>query len=106
MSRARSLRDIVRDIREDYRPDGTVFDRDPERVSVLKEAVARLPEADRTLLLLYAELQSYRKMGAALHLSHMTCRRAVVRIRARVLEMYAEEMERRRKLIENANRLK
>ncbi len=95
---------MVRDIRIDYRPDGTVFGTDPERVEILKEVVAALPEADRTLLLLYAEMQSYRKMGAALHLSHMTCRRTVVKIRARVLEAYRAEMERRRRLIENANK--
>lgn len=102
----RTLAEMVRDIGIDYRPDGTVFDPDPERVSVLKEVVAALPEADRRMLLLYAEFRSYRQMGAALHLSHMTCRRAVVRIRARVLEEYAEEMEHRRRLIENANKWK
>mgnify|MGYP004530018517 FL=1 len=102
----RTLQEVVTDIREDYRPDGTVFDPDPERVSVLKEVVAALPEADRRMLLLYAEFASYRRMGRALHLSHMTCRRAVVRIRALVLEAFEAETARRRELIENANKLK
>lgn len=97
---------MVRDMRIDYRPDGSPFTPDSDRVALLKEVVAALPEADRTLLLLYAEMRSYRKMGAALHLSHMTCRRAVVKIRARVLEAYGKEMERRRRVVENANKLK
>ena len=47
-----------------------------------------LSQADKTILLLYVDCQSYRKVGKKLNLSHMTIRREILRIRDIVLEEF------------------
>ena len=58
---------------------------------IVKQILARLPQVDRTLFVLYAECQSYRKLGKALGLSHMTARKEILRIRQTIVEEYAKE---------------
>ena len=63
-----------------YRPD--VFTEDTPQVARAKWCVDNcLTPADRTIIILYAELGSYRKLGARLGLSHTTVRKEVLRIR-------------------------
>lgn len=70
-----------------YRPD--IMDDEDERAAKLKEIIeTKLPTVDRTIILLYADCQSYRKLGAMLGLSHMTVRKECLRIRAKILEEY------------------
>ena len=78
-----------RQIRQEYEFDPSIFNAGDPRVERLKEIVQnKLSQADRTILLLYVDCQSYRKLGKKLNLSHMTCRREVMRIRKIVLEEY------------------
>lgn len=73
-------------IKEEYRHDPSIFNPDDPRVARLKEVIdTRLSQADKTILLLYVDCQSYRKLGKKLNLSHMTCRREVMRIKQIVL---------------------
>ena len=44
--------------------------------------------ADKTIILLYVDCQSYRKLGARLGVSHMTLRREVQRIKNIILKEY------------------
>lgn len=85
---------LVRDykeIRSEYAFDPSVFNDEAERVRLLKQIIAeRLNAVDRTIILLYADCQSFRKLGARMRLSHMTVRREVLRIRAEILEYYNE----------------
>lgn len=76
-------------IREEYRWDASIFNPDEPRVARLKEIIQNnLSQADRTILLLYVDCQSYRKLGKKLNLSHMTCRREVMRIKRIVLQEF------------------
>jgi hypothetical protein len=49
---------------------------------------------DKTLILLYTDCQSYRKLGHRLGLSHMTCRKEVIRIKNIILKEYERGNER------------
>lgn len=70
-----------------WRPD--IMGEGDERAARLKEIIeTRLPTVDRTIILLYADCQSYRKLGKMLGLSHMTVRKECMRIRGKILEEY------------------
>lgn len=78
-----------RAVKQEYAYDPTIFNVDSERVSRIKEIISTsLSVPDRTLILLYAEYQSYRKLGEQLGLSHMTVRREILRIRKIILDEY------------------
>lgn len=75
-----------RAIRAEYAYNPSVMSLDDERVARLKEIIdTKLSQVDRTLILLYVDCQSYRKLGAKMHLSHMTCRREILRIERIIL---------------------
>lgn len=76
-------------IAADYAYDGTIFNEDDARLSAVKYIINhRLDQVDRTIILLYADCQSFRKLGKRLGFSHMTIRKEVRRIKARILEEY------------------
>ncbi len=78
-----------RAIKEEYAFDPSIFNQGDPKVERLKEIIdTKLSQADKTLLLLYVDNQSYRKVGAKLGLSHMTLRREIIRIRKIVLEEF------------------
>lgn len=78
-----------RAVKQEYAFDPSIFSVDDDRVSRIKEIIStRLSVPDRTLILLYAEYQSYRKLGEQLGLSHMTVRREILRIRKIILDEY------------------
>lgn len=69
-------------IAQDYAYQGGVFCEDTPKVRRTKWVVEHcLTPADRTIIILYAELGSYRKLGARLGMSHTTVRKEVLRIR-------------------------
>lgn len=76
-----------------------MFSDAPERTELLKEIVAtRLNEVDRTIILLYAEIQSTRKLGKRMGMSMMTVWREIQRIKAEVITIY-EDLARKRGII-------
>ena len=78
-----------REIRREYAFNPDVMSPDDPRVARLKEIIEkRLSQVDRTIILLYADCLSYRKLGNKMHLSHMTIRREVIRIKKIILEEY------------------
>lgn len=78
-----------RAVKQEYAFDPSIFNVDDDRVSRIKEIIStRLSVPDRTLILLYAEYQSYRRLGEQLGLSHMTVRREILRIRKIILDEY------------------
>lgn len=91
-------REIVKDYREikdDYawRPD--IMNNDDERVARVKEIINKsLSIVDKTIILLYVDCQSYRKLGKRLGVSHMTVRRECQRIKKIILEEYERGNER------------
>lgn len=84
--------EVVREfraIKQEYAFDPDIMSRDDERVSKIKEIIdTKLSLVDKTIILLYADCQSYRKLGAKMHLSHMTIRREVIRIKNIILKEY------------------
>lgn len=88
----KNLREVVADyktIRKDYEFDSSVFCKDTPRVSLLKHILKeRLSDVDRTLIILYIDLQSYRKLGRRLGLSHTVVAKEIRRIKDQVLEEY------------------
>lgn len=81
-----------RQIKQEYAWNPDIMNPDDPRVSRVKEIIdTKLSQADKTILLLYVDCQSYRKLGKKLNLSHMTVRREVLRIRKIVLNEFNEQ---------------
>ena len=82
-----------RQIKKEYAYDPDIMCQDDPRVSRLKEIIdTKLSQVDKTIILLYCDCQSYRKLGKKMHLSHMTIRRECMRIKKIILEEY-DKME-------------
>lgn len=76
-------------IAADYAYDGSIFCEDDARLNAVKYIINnRLNQVDRTIILLYADCLSFRKLGQRLGFSHMTIRKEVRRIKARILDEY------------------
>ena len=74
-------------ILEDYQPDNDIFSEEDEVVAKLKDVIFnRLSEIDRRVILLYAELQSQRKVAKLLGVSASTVNILIRRIRKEILE--------------------
>lgn len=78
-----------RKIKAEYAFDADIMCEDEERVSRIKEIIdTKLSLADKTIILLYVDCQSYRKLSARLGVSHMTIRRECQRIKKIILDEY------------------
>lgn len=78
-----------RTIKRDYAFNADIMSQDDERVARLKEIIdKKLSLVDKTIILLYTDCQSYRKLGKKMNLSHMTIRREVMRIKKIILQEY------------------
>lgn len=78
-----------RQIKREYAYDPGIFNQDDARVKRIKEIIdTKLSQVDKTIILLYCDCLSYRKLGKKMHLSHMTIRREVIRIKKIILEEY------------------
>ena len=76
-------------IKQDYAFNPDVMSEDDPKVARLKRIIdTKLSQVDKTIILLYCDCQSYRKLGKMMHLSHMTIRREVIRIKNIILEEY------------------
>lgn len=76
-------------IKQDYAYNGDIMCEDDPRVARLKRIIdTKLSQVDKTIILLYCDCQSYRKLGKKMHLSHMTIRREVIRIKNIILDEY------------------
>lgn len=86
----RRTADIVRsyrDIKDDYAAKCDIMDEDSAFMRHIKWVVAHcLTPADRTIIILYAETASYRKLGKRLGLSHTTVKNEVHRIRQIIID--------------------
>ena len=87
-------REIIKDfkeIKDDYAWHPDIFTKDDERVSKIKEIInTKLSLVDKTIILLYADCQSYRKLGKRLGVSHMTIRDECLRIKKIKLREYGK----------------
>lgn len=91
MSREKEAVKEYRDIATDYAWNPDIMCEEDERVNRIKEIIdTRLSAADKTIILLYADCQSYRKLGTRLGVSHMTIRKECLRIKKIILEEYEQ----------------
>lgn len=80
-------------IAPDYAWDGSIFCEDEARLSAIKYIINnKLDQVERTIILLYVDCLSYRKLGKRLGFSHMTLRKEVMKIKAKILAEY-EKMQ-------------
>lgn len=78
-----------RAIKQDYAYEPDIMSKDDERVAKIKKIIdTKLSLVDKTIILLYVDCQSYRKLGEKMHLSHMTVRREIIRIKNIILKEY------------------
>lgn len=88
----KEINDIVeryRSIKVDYAFDADIMSAEDERTARLKEIInTKLSLVDKTIILLYIDCQSYRKLGKMMHLSHMSARKEVIRIKKIILAEY------------------
>ena len=80
-----------KDIEEDYRFDSSIFTQDADKVAAVKYIIdKKLSRVDKTLILIYADCQSIRKMGQRLGFSHTTIRKEVTRIKNIIMKEYRQ----------------
>lgn len=78
-----------RKIKQEYSYNPDIMNEEDERLTRVKKIIdTKLSLADKTIILLYVDCQSYRKLGARLGVSHMTLRREVQRIKKIILKEY------------------
>ena len=78
-----------RKIKQEYTYNPDIMNEEDERLTRIKTIIdTKLSLADKTIILLYVDCQSYRKLGARLGVSHMTLRREVQRIKNIILKEY------------------
>ena len=89
MKTEREVVSELRKIRQDYTYNPDIMNEEDERLTRLKKIIdQKLSLADKTIILLYVDCQSYRKLGKRLGVSHMTIRREVQRIKNIILKEY------------------
>ena len=89
MKTEREVVSEFRKIRQDYAYNPDIMNEEDERLTRVKKIIdQKLSLADKTIILLYVDCQSYRKLGARLGVSHMTIRREVQRIKSIILKEY------------------
>ena len=89
MKTEREVVSEFRKIRQDYTYNPDIMNEEDERLTSVKKIIdQKLSLADKTIILLYVDCQSYRKLGKRLGVSHMTLRREVQRIKNRILKEY------------------
>ncbi len=78
-----------RKIKQEYSYNPDIMNEEDERLTRVKKIIdTKLSLADKTIILLYVDCQSYRKLGKRLGVSHMTLRREVQRIKNIILKEY------------------
>ena len=74
----------INEIVEEYELDFTTFTDIDERLLDIEDKWNSLKETDRTILILYAEYKSYRKVASMLGFSHSTIRNYIQQIREKL----------------------
>ena len=89
MKTEREVVSEFRKIKQEYTYNPDIMNEEDERLTRVKKIIdQKLSLADKTIILLYVDCQSYRKLGARLGVSHMTLRREVQRIKNIILKEY------------------
>lgn len=83
---AREVKERVLGLREYYKPElPDIWDEETTGKAALI-ALNELNTVDRTLMMLYTDLQSYRKLGKMLNISHVAIKMEIDRIREQMID--------------------
>lgn len=83
---AREVKERVLGLREYYKPElPDIWDEETTGKAALF-ALNELNTVDRTLMMLYTDLQSYRKLGKMLNISHVAIKLEIDRIREQMID--------------------
>lgn len=83
---ARTVKERVLGLKEYYKPElPQIWDEDTTGKAALL-ALNELDTADRTLFMLYTDLESYRKLGKMLNISHQSIKLEIDRIREQLID--------------------
>ncbi len=77
---------MYKKVQADYAFNPDVFSEDDVRVAALKKVISELPAVERTIMILYTELQSYSELGKVLNCGKSTAFEYVKRIRREILK--------------------
>lgn len=76
---------MYKHVQADYAFNADVFSEDDARTAALKKVISELPPVDRTIMILYVELQSYGELAKVLNCCKATAFQYVKRIRLDIL---------------------
>lgn len=75
---------------DDYKENDDVFSEEDQRVSLLKQIINNnLTDAEKRLIILYIDVQSFRKLAKELNISTSTCYNYINNIKKKILITYA-----------------
>lgn len=77
----------LRDILKEYEYEENIFTLDDPRVVAIKWALSKIPDADRIIYCLWLDLESSRKVGRILGVSHSTILKELKRIKNEILDL-------------------
>ena len=80
----------TKELLKDYEINDDIFSEESDKVRLVKEALWKLSDTDRLLILLYAEIQSLRKLGEMLGVSRTTAYLQIKIIKEKIKEYVAE----------------
>lgn len=83
----------LKNIFEDYSKDDSIWSDESPKIKVIKDAIdLKLTQAEKIILLLYAETGSMRQLAKDLEVSHSSVIKAVDEIKLKVLDYYYEKL--------------
>lgn len=77
----------LKDILKEYEYEENIFTLDDPRVVAIKWALSKIPDADRIIYCLWLDLESSRKVGKILGVSHSTILKELKRIKNEILDL-------------------
>lgn len=81
----------LKKIMADYQFNDDIMCEDDEKVRNIKYALTKLPEADKIIFILQTDIQSQRKVGNILGVSHTAIGKECKRIREKILKIIQED---------------
>lgn len=79
----------INEILEDYKPDNSILSEEGDKINKLKNIIYNdLSEPEKRIILMYADLQSFRKLGKELDVSPSTAFKKIREIRNKIYDKF------------------
>lgn len=86
----RLKKDVQVDL-DEYRPDDSIWTEDDSKMVFLKHIIDDLPSPQKRIILIYAEVASYKKVAKLLGVSHITVGNMIKEIKRKIYEQYGRD---------------